>query len=81
MARVLTLSLSSVGCPKDVPAISPLAFLVIAEALTRLIQNDPNIKGIEINGEHIKISQFADRCRSAQRPKERRARQRATAPC
>eukprot|EP00962_Isochrysis_galbana_P003606 scaffold1024_cov140-Isochrysis_galbana.AAC.5 len=39
----------------------PLAFLVITEALTRLIQNDPHINGIEIiNGEHIKISQFAD---------------------
>eukprot|EP00962_Isochrysis_galbana_P057645 scaffold30090_cov112-Isochrysis_galbana.AAC.1 len=40
--------------------LQPLAFLVIAEALTRLIQDDPHIKGIEINGEHIKISQFAD---------------------
>eukprot|EP00962_Isochrysis_galbana_P009832 scaffold2725_cov119-Isochrysis_galbana.AAC.8 len=44
----------------DWAPLSPLAFLVIAEALTRLIQNDPHIKGIEINGEHIKISQFAD---------------------
>jgi hypothetical protein len=42
------------GCP-----MSPLAFLVIAEAPTRLIQNDNN-KGIEINGANIKISQFAD---------------------
>jgi hypothetical protein len=40
--------------------MSPLAFLVIAEALTRLIQNDDSIKGIEINGANIKISQFAD---------------------
>jgi hypothetical protein len=34
--------------------------LVVAEALTRLIQNDESTQGIEINGEHIKISQFAD---------------------
>jgi hypothetical protein len=40
--------------------MSPLAFLVIAEALTRLIQKDASIKGIEINGANIKISQFAD---------------------
>jgi hypothetical protein len=40
--------------------MSPLAFLIIAEALTRLIQNDPSIKGIEISGINIKISQFAD---------------------
>eukprot|EP00962_Isochrysis_galbana_P033054 scaffold10995_cov112-Isochrysis_galbana.AAC.1 len=47
------------GVPQGCP-LSPLAFLVIAEALTRLIQNDPHINGIEINGDHIKISQFAD---------------------
>jgi hypothetical protein len=40
--------------------MSPLAFLIIAEALTRLIQNDSSIKGIEINGINIQISQFAD---------------------
>jgi hypothetical protein len=40
--------------------MSPLAFLVITEALTKLIQNDDSIKGIEINGANIKISQFAD---------------------
>jgi hypothetical protein len=34
--------------------------LVVAEALTRLIQTDESIHGIEINGEHIKIRQFAD---------------------
>lgn len=43
------------GCP-----FSPLAFLVVAEALTRLIQSDNSIQGININGAHIKISQFAD---------------------
>jgi hypothetical protein len=47
------------GVPQGCP-FSPLAFLVVAEALTRLIQNDESIHGIEINGEHIKISQFAD---------------------
>jgi hypothetical protein len=47
------------GVPQGCP-LSPLAFLVIAEALTRLIQNDDGINGIEINGVHIKISQFAD---------------------
>jgi exonuclease III len=47
------------GVPQGCP-FSPLAFLIIAEALTRLIQNDPEIKGIEINEVHIKISQFAD---------------------
>jgi hypothetical protein len=40
--------------------LSPLAFLVVAEALTRLIQRDATIKGIEINRANIKISQFAD---------------------
>jgi hypothetical protein len=47
------------GVPQGCP-FSPLAFLVVAEALTRLIQNDESINGIEINREHIKISQFAD---------------------
>jgi hypothetical protein len=47
------------GVPQRCP-FSPLAFLVVAEALTRLIQNDESIHGIEKNGEHIKISQFAD---------------------
>jgi hypothetical protein len=47
------------GVPQGCP-FSPLAFLVVAEALTRLIQNDESINGREINGEHIKISQFAD---------------------
>jgi hypothetical protein len=43
------------GCP-----FSPLAFLIIAEGLTRLIEDCPDIEGIEINGAVIKISQFAD---------------------
>jgi hypothetical protein len=33
---------------------------VVAEALTRLIQRDATIKGIEINRANIKMSQFAD---------------------
>ena len=43
------------GCP-----LSPLLFLVITEALTRLIQNDRQIEGVKINGTHHKISQYAD---------------------
>ena len=50
------------GCP-----ISPLLFLIIAEPLTRLINNDTNITGIATKNihkgkpDHIhKISQFAD---------------------
>ena len=43
------------GCP-----ISPLLFLVITEALTRLIVNDPHIEGIVINGVRHLISQYAD---------------------
>ena len=49
--------LSSVpqGCP-----LSPITFLFITEALTRLISDDDQYKGIKI-GEHIiKLSQFAD---------------------
>ena len=43
------------GCP-----ISPLLFLVITEALTRLIVEDKNIIGVPINGTNHKISQYAD---------------------
>ena len=43
------------GCP-----ISPLLFLVITEALTRLIIEDKNIIGVPINGTNHKISQYAD---------------------
>ena len=41
-------------------SLSPLLFLVIAEALTRLIQNDPTIEGIETGDIVHKISQYAD---------------------
>jgi hypothetical protein len=47
------------GVPQGCP-FPPLAFLVIAEGLTRLIEDCPDIEGIEINGAVIKISQFAD---------------------
>ena len=43
------------GCP-----LSPLLFLLITEALTRLIVNDETITGIEINGVRHVISQYAD---------------------
>jgi hypothetical protein len=47
------------GVPQRCP-LSPLAFLVVAEAPTRLIQRDATIKGIEIDRANIKTSQFAD---------------------
>ena len=43
------------GCP-----LSSVLFLCITEALTRLVQHDPNIIGVETNGVRHKISQFAD---------------------
>ena len=47
------------GCP-----LSPLLFLVIAEPLTRMINDNPDIRGISVkaNGQKMthKISQFAD---------------------
>ena len=43
------------GCP-----LSPLLFLVVTEALSRLITNDTNIKGVQVHGTHHKISQYAD---------------------
>jgi hypothetical protein len=47
------------GVPQGCP-FSPLAFLIIAEGLTWLIEDCPDVEGIEINGAVIKISQFAD---------------------
>jgi hypothetical protein len=47
------------GVPQGCP-FSPLAFLIIAEGLTRLIEDCPDIEGIELNGAVMKISQFAD---------------------
>jgi hypothetical protein len=43
------------GCP-----ISPLLFLVVTEALTRMLVNDPTAGGVEINGVMHVISQYAD---------------------
>jgi hypothetical protein len=45
----------SQGCP-----FSPLAFLVVAEALTRLILESPDLKGINIGLVNHRISQLAD---------------------
>ena len=47
------------GVPQGCP-LSPVAFLFIAEGLTRLIEHDETMKGIRIGGETYKISQFAD---------------------
>jgi hypothetical protein len=47
------------GMPQGCP-FSTLAFLIIAEGLTRLIEDCPDIEGIEMNGAVIKISQLAD---------------------
>ena len=40
--------------------LAPLAFLLTAEALTRVINEDDDIEGIIVNGAELKISQFAD---------------------
>jgi hypothetical protein len=47
------------GVPQGCP-FSPLASLVVAEALTRMILGAPDIEGITANGEEHRISQFAD---------------------
>ena len=47
------------GVPQGCP-LSPLAFLLTAEALTRAINEDEDIEGIVVNGAELKISQFAD---------------------
>ena len=43
------------GCP-----LSPLLFLIVAEAMKISIDMEKGIKGIEINGRIFKLSQFAD---------------------
>ena len=44
------------GCP-----VSPLIFLLVGEALTRIVENDPDLHGFRTrSGVEIKISQFAD---------------------
>ena len=47
------------GFPQDCPS-SPLIFLLVAEALTRAIEEEPAIRGINVHGTEIKITQFAD---------------------
>jgi hypothetical protein len=47
------------GVPQGCP-LSPLAFLIIAEGLTRLIEADPEMEGMIINNTEFKMSQFAD---------------------
>ena len=47
------------GVPQGCPA-SPLLFLVVAEALTRAIEDDKRIHGIKVHDQEIKITQFAD---------------------
>jgi hypothetical protein len=48
------------GVPQGCP-FSPLAFLVVAEALTlRLILESKDLEGITIGGVNHRISQFAD---------------------
>jgi hypothetical protein len=43
------------GCP-----LSPLLFLFIAEPLTKLVQKDETLKGVQIGKHEHRISQFAD---------------------
>jgi hypothetical protein len=43
------------GCP-----ISPLLFLLITEPMSRLMEQNKNIKGIVIDGHRHVMSQFAD---------------------
>ena len=47
------------GTPQGCPA-SPLIFLLVAEALTRLVMLDDNIQGVRVGDRTLKLSQFAD---------------------
>ena len=43
------------GCP-----LSPYLFILSVEVLATAIRNNTNVKGISVNNEEIKISQYAD---------------------
>ena len=43
------------GCP-----LSPILFLLVTEGLTRLVNDDATLQGIEVQGHTFKLSQFAD---------------------
>jgi hypothetical protein len=43
------------GCP-----LSPLLYLCVMEAFTRMVKTETRVKGITINGHEYKLSQFAD---------------------
>ena len=47
------------GVPQGCPT-SPLMFLLVAEALTRAIEEEHRIHGIKVHDTEIKITQFAD---------------------
>ena len=47
------------GCRQDDP-ISAYLFILCAQIMFLLIVNDKNLKGISVNGNEFKISQFAD---------------------
>ena len=47
------------GCRQGDP-ISPYIFILCAEILGQMIRKDKTIKGIKINGEEFKLSQYAD---------------------
>eukprot|EP00967_Tisochrysis_lutea_P013079 scaffold14555_cov29-Tisochrysis_lutea.AAC.5 len=47
------------GMPQGCP-LSPLTFLLTTEAVTRAINGDEDIEGVDLNRYNLKISQFAD---------------------
>lgn len=42
------------------PSLSPYLFILSAELLANKIRQDSTVKGIEIFGNEVKLSQFAD---------------------